>query len=492
MRRSASVLALSVAFALASCATSVSADGPSDAQTSAPGRASSASSPAPMPAPAKILPASIDFTLANGMRVFLVPDHEVPVVSFEVRLAGGSIEDPAGKEGATSLLGALLTKGAGDRNAEQFQEDVEFVGGALGAFAGPRWVSVRAEFLEGDSDLALELLGDVLLRPRLDAAEFEKEKGLALDGLAAAREEPQQLMGYYWAHWVFGKHEYARPVTGDEGSLASITLADVKSAAARQLAPQRAWLAVAGDFDPAEMRKRVESRFGAWTGSAPAPAKVSAWRGSPGGGVLLVDKEDALQTYFQCGNLGFPRTDPDYVARTVANAVLGERFTSRLNKTLRTDKGFTYGAGSRFDDGRQGMFFVYSQGTATDMTAACLPLAESIYRTFVAGGLTPDEFASTRAYIKGRFGLGFETGAQQASTILDLAFEGDPRDMVDGYLARVDAVTLEEVNRVVRERFPTKLDWVVIGRASVCRDVVSKFGEVTECKVMTPGFGPSR
>lgn len=443
------------------------------------------------PAAQKILPASVDFTTANGMKVFLVPDHEVPLVDFQVRVAGGSVEDPAGKEGATSLLAALLTKGAGARDATAFREAVELVGGQLDAGSAPRWISVTAQFLKSDTDLALELLGDVLMRPTLAADEFAKEKGVAIDGLAAAREEPQQLIGRYWSQWVFGAHPYARPWSGDETSLAALTHDDVLAVAKRQLAPQRTWMAVAGDFDPAEMRKRLETRFGAWKAEASAPAvKVPAWPGTPGGRALLVDKPDALQTYFLIGNLGFDRRDPDHVARVVANSALGERFTSRLNRVLRTEKGFTYGAGSRFDDSRQGLFTISTQGTATDMTAECLPLAEELYRTFLDQGLTAEDLAATKAYLRGQFGLGFETGAQQAAAILDLEFEGLSRDVVDGFLPRLEALTLEGVNRVVRERFPRKLDWVVIGRADVCRSVVTKFGSVTECKVTDPGFGP--
>jgi len=456
--------------------------------------------PAPQPAaPAaahRILPQSVDFVLADGMRVFLVPDHEVPLVSFEVRLAGGCVEDPPGREGAAALASAILTKGAGDRDTKAFDEAVELVGGQFASSVGPRWISVSAQFLKGDLDLALELLGDVLLRPRLDPAEFEKEKGLAIDGLAAARQEPQSLLGRYFSRWVYSGHAYERPFSGDEASLAALTLDDVRAAAGRHLSPRRAWLAVAGDFDPADMRKRLESAFGGWvqeqSETEPPVAQVPAWNGTSGGRVLLVDKADSIQTYFRFGNRGFDRSDPDYVARQAANSTLGGRFTSRLNKTLRTEKGFTYGAGSGFDDDRQGLFFVYSQGTDTSMTAECLPLADAIYRKFLEGGMTAEELAATKAYLRGQYGPGFETGEQQAGAILDLEFDGLSRDLVDGFLDELDSLTLEDVNRVIRERFPKALDWVVIGRADACRETAAKFGAVTECSITDPGFGPAR
>ena len=256
-----------------------------------------------------LLPQSTDFTLPNGMHVILVPDHEIPLVSFRMRFAGGSVEDPAGKEGTAALLASLLSKGAGDRDAAQFADDVEFAGGTFSAGAAVRWTSVSCEFLKGDVDLALEILGDVALRPRLDAAEFAKERGLALDSITSEREEPQAVIGRYATTWFFGQHAFGRPSSGDENSVAALTLDDVRAAAKRQLAPQRAWLAVAGDIDPADLRKRIEARFGAWKSDSAPAAPVAAWAGTDGGRVLLVDKPDSLQTYFWFGNRGFDLRD---------------------------------------------------------------------------------------------------------------------------------------------------------------------------------------
>jgi predicted Zn-dependent peptidase len=449
--------------------------------------------PAPPPAasaPQRLLPASTDFTLPNGMRVLLVPDHEIPLVSFRMRLAGGTVEDPEGKEGATALLATLLTKGAGDRDTAKFDEDVEFVGGSFGSGASQRWINVSCEFLKADVDLALELLGDVVMRPRLDAEEFKKEQGRTVDGMTDARNEPQSVIGRYATTWYFGKHAFGRPAAGDERSVGALTLDDVKAAAARQLAPKRAWIAVAGDIDPAAMRKKIEARFGGWTSASTAPAALPAWPGSDGGRVLLVDKPDALQTYFEFGNLGFDWKDPEYPARWLANTILGGRFTSRLNKVLRTEMGLTYGASSWFDDDRQGLFVV-STYTEVARSEECLTEAEKLYRKFLEEGLTQEELDSARKYQKGQFGPNaVETGSQQAAMLLQLDFDGVPRDVVGGLFEHLDAVTLEQANRVIRTRFPKKLDWVVVGQAAACRPFLGKFGKVTECKITDPGWGP--
>lgn len=475
-----------VIVALAGCSTaSIADDGSTDA-------------PAAVPAPARtergLLPASEDFRLANGMRVFLVPDHEAPLVSVEVRVAGGSVEDPAGKEGAVDLCATLLAKGAGDRDATQFHEAIDFVGGAFSTGCARRWISIGAEFLKADADTELELVADALMRPRLDAAEFEKERKLAIDGIRQAKQQPRDIIRLYHSNWFFGAHPYARPTGGTETSLAALTLADVKAAALRTLAPSRTWMAVAGDFDAAQMRKRIESRFGSWhvMQSEPSyPAAVPAIVAPKSRGVLLVDFPSSLQTYFRFGQLGFDWKDPDYPARYVANTILGGRFTSRLNQKLRTESGLTYGAGSGFDDASQGTFFVASY-TEVDKSREAIDMAADVTSRFLAEGMTAEEFASARAYIQGQYATEtVETASQAASMILALEFDGVPRSVVDGLYARLDALTLAEVNRVVKERLPSKdWTWTVIGQADKLREYLAKFGKVTECKLADAGFGP--
>jgi predicted Zn-dependent peptidase len=239
------------------------------------------------------------------------------------------------------------------------------------------------------------------------------------------------------------------------------------------------------------MRKRIGARFGDWkTAAAPAPA-VAPVAAPKDRGVLLVDFPSSKQTYFRFGQRGFDWKDPDFAARFVANTILGGRFTSRLNKSLRTDSGLTYGASSLFDDSTQGTFQVASY-TEVATSRKAIDMAAEVTSKFMAEGLTAEEFESARAYLKGQYAPeNVETAAQQASMILSLEFDGVPRDVVDKLFAHLDALTLADVNRVVKERFPSKdWAWTVLGPASALRDYVKKFGNVTECKLEDPGFGP--
>ncbi len=431
-------------------------------------------------------------TLKNGLRVLLVPRPGVPLVHFQARLLGGALEDPAGQEGATALLAALLLKGAGERDAAAFQEALERAGGTSAAGVSTRWARLELELPARDRALGLELLADALRRPRLDPAELTRERGLALDALAAARDEPNEVIATYWRSWLFRGHPFARPPGGSEGSLARVDAEAIRAAAARVLAPERTWLAVSGAFEPAAMLSALEAAFGDWKAAddpeaadPPKPTRAEEAR------VLLVDKPDALQTYFRFGELGFDWSDPDYPARALANTVFGGRFTSRFNTALRIEGGLSYGAYSGFDDTLAGAFAARSY-TSTATSRQALELARDVYARFVREGIDRGELASAREYLKGQFAPGaLETAPQAADLLLELQLAGLGPDLIDRFFQRLDALTLDQVNRVIKERFPREaLCWVIIGRATELREVAAELGEVVEVELAEPGFGP--
>src|SRR5690606_2488819 len=175
-------------------------------------------------------------TLDNGATLILMPRRDVPMVALSLRSRGGSLADPAGKEGTAALLAELLQKGAGERDAAAFAEAVAAVGGRLNVGAGRESLSISAEFLAKDSALMVALVADLLLRPRLDAGKFDKVRTRAIQSIKAAKDSgPDQLIGSYGNAWLFAAHPYARPSGGDETSLAAIALEDLKAFRTAQL-----------------------------------------------------------------------------------------------------------------------------------------------------------------------------------------------------------------------------------------------------------------
>ena len=240
------------------------------------------------------------------------------------------------------------------------------------------------------------------------------------------------------------------------------------------------------------MRRAIKKRFAAWPLRGPRlPPNRAKPAVSRGYRVLLVDKPDALQTYFRFGDLAFDWSDPDYPARYLANTILGGRFTSRLNTALRIKAGLTYGARSRFDDDLGGAFHVHTF-TQTKTSKEALALAHEVYAKFVAEGITQAELDSVRAYVKGQYAPDtVETADQIASIILRIESNRLSRDIVNRFFKNLDALNLKEVNRVITKRFPRKgLPCVVIGQGDVLAPILDAYGTVTRVSIKGPGFAP--
>lgn len=439
------------------------------------------------------LPPYQSVTLPNGAVVALIEKRDTPLVAMNVTVRGGALGDPAGKDGTASLYADLIQKGAGKRNAAQFAEAIENVGGSLTASAGTEALGVNASFLARDVDLMLELVADMLQRPRLDPADFEKARTLGVQSIVAAKDsDPRALIGAYGDAWLLRGHPYGRPVGGSESTLAAIRLEDVTRYYADQVGGDRLIITVVGDFNAATMQDRLQRAFGNWRKAATALPGVSPPAKVTGRNVLLVDKPGATQTYFWLGNVGAARTDPARTAQTVVNTVFGGRFTSMLNTELRIKSGLTYGANAGFDRALQPAAFSISSYTETSQTVQAIDLALETLARLHRDGLSTDQLQSARSYLLGQFPPTLETNGQIAGRLADMLFYGLGPEDVNDYATRVAQVDANAARSVIERTFPqpTNLTLVLIGDAAKIRADVSKYGPVREMKISDPSFAP--
>lgn len=428
--------------------------------------------------------------LKNGMTILLLEQHEVPLVSFSFVVKAGSVADPAGKEGLASLTAGLLRKGAGARTADQVSADLDFIGGELAADAGLDYSACNAEFVRKDLDKGLGLLSDVILSPSFPQDEVAKLIKQSVDGIVAAKDQPQDVIGLYFNAFLFGKHPYGRPSDGDEKSLVKITRDDVVRFYQTHYTPGNTILGVAGDFDTAEMERLLTEKFGSWPAKTAPEVKLPEASPQQGRRLLLVDKPDSTNTYFQIGNVGIARTNPDRVYLNVVNTLFGGRFTSMLNDGLRVSSGLTYGARSGFDQRKAPGPFLISTFTNTANTEKTIDLTLEILGRLHESGVTEADLKSAKAYIKGQFPPQIETNDQLARLIAQLEFFGlDERD-INEYYARIDAMTLADARRVIKQYFPREdLVFVLIGKAAEIESVVKKYAPKIETRsISQPGF----
>ncbi len=445
------------------------------------------------PAGVKV-PAHQRFVLANGLTIILVPSREVPMIAFSGFVRGGSFADPADKPGVGSLVAGLLDRGAGKRNAYEFADALEGVGGTFSATAGAESISVNGQFLARDRALMIELLADALIRPRFEASEFGAYRGREIEFIKSAKDsDPSQIVGIYGRAALFGSHFYGRPQGGSERSLAAITREDVLAYHKENFGADKATLVFAGDLDPKWMRQALSKAFAGWGRSSAPMRKLSPAPRISGRRVLLVDAPGAAQTYFWIGNVGVDRRYSGRPALDLVNTLYGGRFTSILNTELRIKSGLSYGANSRFVRGTMPGEFAIRSFTQTETTVQALDLTLQTLERLKHDGLGQEMLDSARAYVLGQFPLQLETAAHWAGTLADLEFYGLGKDYIEGYgpaLARVD---LPETSAVIADAFPrvTDLVMVLIGDAARIREGVAKYGPVTEMKLADPDFVPA-
>ena len=438
--------------------------------------------PAPGPTPALSLPAPQKFTLANGLRVWLLEQHEVPLVQANLVVLSGASADVPGQFGAAAMTAAMLDEGAAGRAALAIADEVEFLGATLSTSASFDASAVRLSTPAAKLGDALGLMATVALTPDFPTEELERLRTERLTGLLQARDDPAALVGLAFPRLLFGpEHRYGTSAGGTETSLKALGVTELRTFHRSHYRPDNAVLIVVGDTTPAALRPLVEANFGAWKADGPAappfPVRVSPQPGKRQ--IFLVDKPGAAQSQIRIGLVGVPRSTPDYIALDVLNTVLGGSFTSRLNTNLRETHGYSYGAMSRFDMRRAAGPFFATAGVQTDKTADALKEffneLNAILRPVPA-----DELARFRNYAALGFAGEFETSSQLAGKLEEVAVYGLPDDVFSTYVGAVQAVTSADLTRVAKQ-------YLLLDRMAV---VVVGDRATIEAPIRAAGLGP--
>jgi predicted Zn-dependent peptidase len=439
------------------------------------------------------IPAHQRVSLANGVKLILIPRHDVPLIAFEAVLRGGARLDAEGREGVASLAAELLTHGAGERDAYAFADAVEGAGGSFDADAGSEAIVVHGQFLARDRELLLQLLADALQRPRLEPEELDKLRLRRIEFIKAAKDsEPQSLIGSYGRALLFAGHAYGKPVGGSETTLAAIAYSDVLKFYQDHFGADRLTLVFAGDFDPAVMNAAVSAAFASWRTAGmplsplPAPTRVRGRR------VLLIDAPGSAQTYFWIANVGVARSFAQRAALEVTNTAFAGSFGSMLMQALRVKSGLSYSAHAGFHRGMVAGEFAISSFTQTPSTAKAIEVALQTLSTLKQQGVGAAAVISAKSYIQGQYALGFETGADWVAALADLDLYGLPDSYIDDFGHELLAVDAVGTRQVVDTAYPGSkdVDIVLIGDAARIRAEVSQFGPVAEKPLEAADFTP--
>ena len=418
------------------------------------------------PAPALKLPAIQKQLLSNGLAVWIVEHHEVPLAQINLIVRSGSAADPIGKYGVGSLTAAMLDEGAGTRSSLDLADAIEFLGANLSTASSFDASSVRMSVPVSKLAEALPLMSDVALRPSFPVSELDRLRKERLTGLLQARDNAGALIQLAFPRIVFGPtHRYGTSANGLPATIEALTVDDLKTFYRSHFRPDNATLLVVGDLTPATALPMLERAFGNWKadGMAPLVADVPNAPQLTKRQVYLVDKPEAAQSQIRIGWVGVSRSTPDYAVLEVLNTVLGGSFTSRLNQNLREKNGYAYGASSGFDMRLSAGPFLASAGVQTDKTADAL----KEFFNELNGILTPvppDELAKARNYVALGFPGEFETTSDMARKLEELVIYNLPDTTFSNFVPSVTAVTAADLQRAAA-RFvqPERMAVVVVG-----------------------------
>ena len=423
--------------------------------------------PKEKPDPKLVLPAVQRRKLSNGLEVLVVEHHELPVVSLNLVMKMGAAGDPAGKAGLASLTADMLDEGTATRSSLELSDQLARIGSSLNIGAG--WDSTTASMrtLTRHLDSALDIYADVISNPAFPDKDLERLRLSRLTSLRQQRDSPEAIAGLVFQTVLYGRtHPYGHPLVGDEASLGSFSAADVRGFYDTYYRPNNSALIVVGDVKPDLLVAKLEKAFAGWkSGHVPAVDVSAAPIQREHSTIYLVDRPGSVQSVIQIGQVGVPRSSPDYFPLFVMNRILGGASSARINLNLREDKGYTYGANSNFSFRRGAGPFTASapvQGFSTKES-----VSEFMKELRGIRGEMPVSVAelegAKQSIVRG-FPRGFETPDQIANALELIVTYDLPDTYFNSYIEHVQAVTLEDVNRVANRYLqPDRMAVVIVG-----------------------------
>jgi zinc protease len=436
--------------------------------------------PAPLAPRPLNLSAAEEVTLPNGLRVLLVENRRLPLVTLRLAFRTGDSSDPADRPGLTDLLAGMINEGTETRTSRQLADEVARLGATLTAGANSDYTTVAASALAPFTDQLLELVADVTLRPSFPEDELELIKQNTLQNLIAQRGQAAFLAGERVAAVIYGAHPY-HVVAPTPESLAAASRAELVEFHRRMFIPNNAVLVVGGDFRRGDLVRRVEDLFGGWAAGEPEPRDFPALPARDRRTLYLVDRPGSAQSNIVVANAGLRRTHPDYFAALVMNTVLGANASSRLFMNLREEKGYTYGAYTSLDARRDAGSFRASTEVRTPVTGASLKEIFYEFERIREEPVGAEELANAKSYLTGIFPIRLETLDGLIDQLIQIRMFDLPPDYLATYRERVQAVTPEDVRRAAQTYVtPDRAAVVVVGDAAELRGQTEPFAEEVE------------
>ena len=438
------------------------------------------------PPPGPLAPISFDIAkpfetkLDNGLRIVIVENRRLPIVSLRLAFDSGDIHDPREARGITSAMAQMLTEGTANYNSRQLAERIERFGAALSAHASDDFTIISASALSLYRSELLQLMAEVTLRPTFPEEELDLYRRNTIENLKFQRSQPSFLANEQAARLIYGNHPYAvvSPNAEDIEKLDREALAAFRS---QTLIPNNAMFIAVGDVDKDALVKEIDEMFGGWqAGEVQAPVAADLPVRSSRT-LTIVDRPGSAQSNIVLANRAISRTDPDYFPVMVMNQVLGAGASSRVFMNLREEKGYTYGAYTRLNTKRLAGDLEATAEVRNDVTGDSLKEFFYELERISAEPVREDEIADAQNFLTGVFPIRAETQEGLTNLIVNQHLYGLPEDYLQTYRDKVTAVTIDDIQRVATEYVrPADMAIVIVGDAAQVRPQADTFADSVE------------
>ncbi len=438
--------------------------------------------PPKLPPPSKLnLPSIQNFELSNGLKVYLMEKHQVPLVQLNVVIHAGTVNDPKDKAGEASMAMDMLMEGAANKSSLELSDAIDFLGVRIRSAAGYHFSSISLHTPYSKFDDALKILSDIILRPDFPAKELARKQKERLTSLMQWHDQPTIIASVAFNKLLFGKdYPYGRSSFGNESSIKSFTSNNLKNFHDKYFKSNNAFIVAVGDISKNELKSKLESAFGSWQ---KGEVKIEKLNDAPQVAkriVYLIDKPGAPQSVIYIGRVGVPRTNEDFNAINVMNAILGGSFSSRINMNLREKHGYTYGAHSYFDFREAAGPFIATSSVQTEVTDKSLTEFFNELNG-IRNPISEDEINRGKNYIALSYPNNFQTVANIAYGIESMVEYNLPENYFNDYISNVLKLNADVIDKAAQKYIlPDQMIVVVVGDRSKIEDGIKKLnlGEI--------------
>ena len=399
----------------------------------------------------------------KGIVAWLVVDRTAPILSVSFAFRGGTVRDPAGKEGLSFMMSTLLDEGAGDLDSLAFQRRLEDLSISFRFDVGRDAYQGSLRTLTRHRGEAFRLLGLALAKPRFDAEPLERSRAQIVSQLTRDQRNPQAVAQRAWIELAYAGHIYSRPVQGTPETIKTVTAAELKALHGGALARDNLIVGVVGDISPAELGTLLDAAF------ADLPEKSAPYAVPPvtvkPAGETVVKRMPFPQSAVVFGHEGVKRSDKDFYAAYVINHILGGgSFSSRLYQEVREKRGLAYSVYTYLNPLERGALYIGGVGTQNERVKESIEVIRAEWRRMAEGGVTQEEVDAAKQFITGSYPLRFSSAEQIARMLTEVQLEGLEQDFFDKRNAYMNAVTLDDVKRVAKRMLqPDSLIFVIVG-----------------------------